>query len=102
MSKVRDKRLNNEKLRELIAVRQCRFIGKFVRDPNVYPLTKVLMAWCDSKRLTGAPIMTNKQSIFSILKILLQEDTGKNNYGNLSRWIDNTMDNSGGITKLQT
>ena len=47
MSEVRDRKINNEKVRdvfyhipdarELIAIRQCRFIGKVVIDVNSHP-----------------------------------------------------------------
>lgn len=102
MSEVRDKKLNNEKLqdmcyhipniRELIAIRQCRFIGKVVRGPNTHPPTKILTAWCNNKRPTGAPIMTNKRSIVKILKIFLPEEMGNNKYGDMNRWFDIAMD----------
>ena len=50
MSEVKDRKINNEKLRdmfyhipnirELIAIRQCRFIGKVVRGPRSHPPKK--------------------------------------------------------------
>ena len=36
--------------------------------------------------------MTNKKSIVKSLKILLPDEMGKNNYGDLNRWIDIAMD----------
>ena len=70
-----------------VTIRQRRFIGKVVRDPNTHPPKKVLTAWYNSKRPTGAPIITNKRPFVKSLKILLPEIMGKNNYGNLNRWI---------------
>ena len=104
MSEVKERKINNEKLRDmfyhipnirdLIALRECRFIGKVAsRGPNAHPSKKYYVtAWCNNKRPTGAPIMTNKRSIVHGLKILMPEEMGKNNYGDLNRWIDTAMD----------
>ena len=98
MSKARNNKINNEKLRdafyyipnirELIAIRQCRFVGKVVRGLDAH----VLITWCNNKRPTGALIMTNKRSIVKSLKVLLSEEIDKNNYGDLNRWIDIAME----------
>ena len=102
MSEVKERNINNEKLRdmfyhvpnisELIAIRQCIFIRKVIKGPNAHPPKKVLTTWCNNKGRTGAPIMTNKKSIVNILKRLLTEEMGKNDYGDLNRWIDIAID----------
>ena len=102
MSQVKENRISNEKiremfyhipnLRELIAIRQCRFIGKVVRGPNCHPPKQILTAWCNNKRPTGAPIITNKKSIVKSLKILLPEEMGNNKYGDLRRWLEIATD----------
>ena len=102
MSEVQERRISNEKiremfyhipnLRELIAIRQCRFIGKVVRGPNCHPPKQILTAWCNNKRPTGAPIITNKKSIVKSLKILLPEEMGNNKYGDLRRWLEIATD----------
>ena len=53
MNEVKKRKKNNEKLRDMfynipniresIAIRQCRFIGKIVRGPSAYPPDKVLI-----------------------------------------------------------
>ena len=68
ISQVRERMISNEKiremfyhipnLRELIAIRQCRFIGKVVRGPFCHPPKQILTAWCNNKRPTEEPIMT--------------------------------------------
>ena len=102
MSGVKERRISNERiremfyhipnLRELIAIRQCRFIGEIVRGPNCHPPKQILTAGCNNKRATGAPIMTNKKSIVKSLKILLPEEMGNNTFGDLRRWLEIAMD----------
>jgi len=102
MSQVEEEKITNEKvrkiffnipdLRSLIAIRQCRFIGRVIRGPNNNPPKLLLTAWCNNKRVNGGQLTTNKKSIVKSLQLLLPNKMGNDKQGLLANWIDIARD----------
>ena len=71
MSQGKDEKITNERVRKiffnipdlqsLIAIHQCRFIGRVIRGPNDNPPKILLTAWCNNKRVNGGQLTTNKK-----------------------------------------
>ena len=98
MSQVKDERITYERVRKifynipdiqsLIAIRQCRFIGRVVRGPDENPPKALLTAWCNHTRVSGGQLTTNKKSIVKSLHLLLPEEMKNDNQGLMSNWIN--------------
>ena len=98
MSQVKDERIKNERIRKifynipdiksLIAIRQCRFVGRVVRGPEDNPPKALLSAWCNHTRVRGGQLTTSKKSIVNSLRILLPDEMGEDRQGLMSNWIN--------------
>jgi hypothetical protein len=99
MSKVREERLRNEKVRRMfysipcvrnmIAARQMDFVGKMIRGPPDRPSRNMITACCDHKRRTGRPQTTGKNFMVENLRLLFQEipSVHIDRHGSLRSWI---------------
>ena len=104
MTKVREQRLHNDKVRQMfysilcvrnmIAARQMDFIGKMICGPPDRPSRKMITACCDHKQRVGRPQTTGINFMVENLRLLFREipTVQIDQYGSLRNWI----------TKLQT
>jgi hypothetical protein len=99
MTKVREQRLHNDKVRQMfysipcvrnmIAARQMDFIGKMIRGPPDRPSRNMITACCDHKRRVGRPQTTGKNFMVENLRLLFREISTVqiDRYGSLRNWI---------------
>ena len=83
MSKVREQRLHNEKvrrmfysipcIRNMIAAWQMDFVGKMIRGPPDRPSRNMITACCDHKRRVGCPQMMGENFMVENLRLLFQD-----------------------------
>jgi hypothetical protein len=99
MSKVREQRLHNDKVRQMfysipcvrnmIAARQMDFVGKMIRGPPDRPSRNMITACCDHKRRVGRPQTTGKNFMVENLHLLFQDvpTVQIDRFGSMQNWI---------------
>ena len=99
MTKVREQRLHNDKVRKMfysipcvrnmIAARQLDFIGKMIRGPPDRPSRNMITACCNHKRRVGRPQTTGKNFMVENLRLLFRDvpTVQIDRYGSLRNWI---------------
>ena len=91
---VRQKFYDIPRIRNMIAARQMRFIGKVVRGPWSRPAKRMLTACCTNTRLAQRPNFHNKDLLVKNLKLLFANvhDVEIDNQGSMKEWINEVMD----------
>ena len=91
---VRQKFYDIPRVRNMIAARQMRFIGKVVRGPWSRPAKRMLTACCANIRLAQRPNFHNKDLLVKNLKLLFANvhDVDIDNQGSMKEWINEVMD----------
>ena len=91
---VRQKFYDIPRVRNMIAARQMRFIGKVVRGPWSRPAKRMLTACCANIRLAQRPNFHNKDLLVKNLKLLFANvhDVEIDNQGSMKEWINEVMD----------
>lgn len=110
ITSVKKEKIRNKKARSLfynipdvsshITTRQCRLIGTIVRGPEEHLPKQLFTARYDNYLLPDQPITTNIIVFVKSLRLLLPEEMGRNQNGNMSNWIDIKKAQSCGPTKL--
>jgi hypothetical protein len=104
MSKVKEERIRNGKVRQMfysipcvrnmIAARQTDFIGKMIRGPSDRPSRNMITACCDHKQRVGRPQTTGKTCMVENLCLLFKDIDTVNidRFGSLRDWIHEAND----------
>ena len=101
MVQVRERHIKNSRIwvmfynipcvRNQVAFKQLTYVGKLLRREASHVPTRFLTAWCNNPRKRGRPLLTNKDTLFRNLRLII---LSVDNAGSVATWGFHALDAS--------